>query len=63
MGRKEKRDPKLGRLRKKNFIYLTMLFNSFDFVWMFPMVFAFYYGIVFLVRHKRRDRKIENTAL
>ena len=40
-----------------------MLFNSFDFVWMFPMVFAFYYGIVFLVRHKRRDRKIENTAL
>lgn len=40
-----------------------MLFNSFDFIWLFPMVFAFYYGIVFLVRHKRRDRKIENIAL
>jgi len=38
-------------------------FHPLSYMLLKSLVFAFYYGIVFLVRHKRRDRKIENTAL
>ena len=40
-----------------------MLFNSFDFIWLFPIVFIIYYSVVFLFSRKRADCKIENIVL
>lgn len=39
-----------------------MIFNSFEFIWLFPLIFCVYYFIVYAFK-QRRNNKIENSFL